>query len=334
MSKQKWSEGGFSFSRLYAKFGTVLILIVFVIVASLLSENFLTGPNLTNVLRQIVVVTIMGFGSTFVLIAGQINIAYDSLIALVGCSACLVMVQTGNVFLSVLFGLVLGVAIGFVYGFLVTKFTLPAFIVGLAINTIARGIILLLTSGKTIGNLGDFAIIGQGYIGFIPIPVVIMIGCLLLSWFMLNKSCFGRHVFAVGGNRKAAIASGINADWTITKIYMFDGLMTAVASIVFMSRMAAGQPSAGTGYAFDAITGVVVGGTSIAGGVGSIGGTVVGATIVGIINNIMNLMNVNSYWQQITQGVVILVAVIVDVLTKRSLAKVKLSGKKAVSATK
>lgn len=309
--------------ELYSKYGVMIILVVIFIVASILSKNFLTQANLTNVLRQIVVITIVGFGGTFILISAQINIAYDALLAAIGCMSCITMVKTESVLLSLVVGIAIGAVIGWAYGFFVTFFNMPAFIVGLAINTIARGAILMITGGKNVSGLGKFSVIGQGYIGPIPIPVIIMFVLLLVCWIILNKTCFGRHVFAVGGNPAAAVASGINADSVIRKVYVIDGIMTAVAGIIFMSRMASGQPSAGDGYAFDAITAVVVGGASLSGGSGNIIGTIIGAAIVGVINNLMNLMNVSSYWQQIVKGVIILLAVIIDVQTKKATSKAK-----------
>jgi inositol transport system permease protein len=308
-----------SFAAIYNKFGTLIILLVIIVVASILSKNFLKQENITNVLRQITVITILGFGSTFVLITGNINIAYDALLALIGCLSCLVMIQTQSVLLSVAIGIVLGAVIGFLYGWIVTYFKMPAFIVGLAINTVARGTILLITNGRSISGIGDLAVIGQGYIGFVPISVLIMLVLGVIVWFLLSKSCFGRHVFAVGGNKVAAKASGIQESSVVRKVYVLDGVLTGIASVIFMSRMASGQPAAGDGYAFDAITGVVVGGASLMGGSGSIVGTLVGASIIGVINNIMNLMNVSSYWQQIVKGLLILIAVVIDTKTKESL---------------
>lgn len=311
----------FSFAEFYNKFGVVTILVIVFIVASVLSPNFLKLTNLTNVLRQIVVVTVIGCGATFVLITAQINIAYDFLIACIGCTACIAMVGTKNLLAAVIAGVALGALIGYFYGFCVTKFSMPGFIVGLAIDTIASGAILLATNGNPVSQLGAFTVIGQGHIfGVIPISVVIMFAVLILSYIILNKTCFGRKVYAVGGNRTAAIASGIDADKVIRTVYVYDGIMTAIAAIIFMSRLSSGQPSAGVGYAFDAITAVVVGGVSIYGGTGNVMGTIVGAAIVGILNNLMNLKNVTSYWQDIISGIVILLAVLMDVMTKRASA--------------
>lgn len=313
----------FNFGRWYNKYGVAVILVVIFITASLLSPNFLTVENLTNVLRQIVVVSIIGLGATFILVSAQINVAYDGLIALFGCTACLVMRATQNLFLAVIATVALAVVEGLIFGLCVTKLMMPAFIVSLAINTIAAGSILIVTNGHPIDGLGNFNIIGQGYIGPVPISVILLFLLLILSWFIMKRTCFGRYVFAAGGNRSAAIASGINVNKVLLKVYVLDAIMTAVGGIVFMSRINSGQPSAGSGYAFDAITGVVVGGSSIYGGAGSAFGTLLGCAIVGIVNNLMNLMNVHSYWQQIAKGLIIMFAVCIDIQTKRAASKVR-----------
>ncbi len=312
----------FNFGKWYNKYGVGIILLAIFTAASIMSPNFLTVDNLTNVLRQITVVTIVGLGATFILITAQINVAYDGLIALFGCTACLVMRSSQSLPLAITATLLLAVAEGMIFGLCVTKLRMPAFIVSLAINTIAAGSILIVTNGHPIKDLGNFNLIGQGYIGPIPISVLLMLLLLLISWFILLKTCFGRYVYAAGGNRSAATASGINVDKVLIKVYVLDAVMTAIAGIVYMSRINSGQPSAGSGYAFDAITGVVVGGSSIYGGSGSALGTLLGCAIVGIVNNLMNLMNVHSYWQQIAKGLIILLAVCIDIQTKRAASKI------------
>jgi inositol transport system permease protein len=299
--------------------GIFLILIVIFAASALFVDGFATQANLTNVLRQITVVSLLALGATFIIILGHINVAYGSMIALIGCVSAAVMVVTGNVYIAILAGLVLGVFIGVVNGYVITKFNIPAFIMTLAVTTIARGAVLLFTGGTPITGMGpDFLFIGQGYIGFVPTSVLVLLMLFLFAWVLLNKTAFGRHVYAVGGNKNAAVASGINTKLVVWKAFIFDGIMAAVAGIVLMSRINSGQPAAGVAYEFDAITAVVVGGTSLAGGSGTIVGTIIGAIIVGIINNVLNLLNVNTYWQQIVKGLIILVAVIIDLVTKSS----------------
>jgi inositol transport system permease protein len=304
---------------MWRKNGIFFILIFLFLVSSIFVQGFFSAANLTNVLRQITVVTILALGATFVIILGHINVAYGSEIAFIGCISCAVMVASGNLFLALLTALALGFLIGAINGYVITKFGIPAFIMTLAVTTVCRGGVLLFTNATPITGMGkSFAFIGQGYFGFMPVSVLILIILFALSWTLLNKTPFGRHIYAVGGNENAAIASGIKSKLVVMKAFILDGLMAAIAGVVLMSRMNSGQPAAGVSYEFDAITAVVVGGTSLSGGSGTLVGTIIGAIIVGIINNVLNLLNVNTYWQQIMKGVIILVAVITDVINKRS----------------
>lgn len=307
---------GMSFSEIYRKYGTILIFIGIFTLASLISETFLTAGNLTNVLRQVVVVSLLACGVTFIIILGHIDVSLGSVLALTGTIAASVMSMTQNIYLAISAGIALGIVIGLINGYVITYFKIPSFIMTLAMTTVARGAILLYTAGVPVSNLGDFKVIGQGDIAGIPISVLILLAVVAVSWVLLNRTKFGRHVYAVGGNPRAALASGINTDSVLRRAFVFNGILVAIAGIVLMSRVNSGQPAAGVAYEFDAITAVVVGGTSLMGGTGTITGTIIGAMIIGVINNILNLMNVSSYWQQIVKGVIIAVAVILDVKTK------------------
>ncbi|EJM00327.1 permease component of ribose/xylose/arabinose/galactoside ABC-type transporters [Pseudomonas sp. GM102] len=307
------------FAGIYRKYGTILIFAGIFILASLLNETFLTTGNLTNVLRQVVVISLLACGVHFVITLGHIDVSLGSVVALTGTIAASVMSLTQNLYLALAAGILVGILAGLINGLVVTYFKIPSFIMTLAMTTVARGAILLYTAGVPISNLGDdFQIIGQGNIGPVPISVLILVVAILLCWVLLHRTRFGRHVYAVGGNPKAAVASGINSDSIIRKAFIINGVLAGVAGIVLMSRINSGQPAAGVGYEFDAITAVVVGGTSLMGGTGSMMGTVIGSMIIGVINNILNLMNVSSYWQQIIKGLIIAVAVILDVKTKSS----------------
>lgn len=312
-----------NFAQIYRKYGTVLIFIGICILASLLSPTFLTEANLTNVLRQVVVVSLLACGVTFIIILGHIDVSLGSVLALAGVIAASVMAMTGSILLAVIAGVLVGAIIGLINGLVITFFRIPSFIMTLATTTVARGVALLYTGGSPISGLGNFKLIGQGSIGPFPISVLILIVFVALSWVLLNKTKFGRYVYAVGGNQRAALASGINPDRIVIKAFIFNGILCAVAGIVLMSRINSGQPAAGVGYEFDAITAVVVGGTSLMGGTGTITGTIIGSMIIGVINNILNLMNVSSYWQQIIKGLIIAIAVILDVWTKSARTKKK-----------
>lgn len=311
------------FSEIYRKYGTILIFIGIFVLSSFLNETFLTTGNLTNVLRQVVVVSLLACGVTFIIILGHIDVSLGSVVALTGTIAASVMAQTQNIYLAIAAGIATGIVTGLINGYVVTYFKIPSFIMTLAMTTVARGAILLYTAGVPVSGLGDFQVIGQGNIGLIPISVLILIFVVMVSWVLLNRTKFGRHVYAVGGNAKAALASGINTDGILRRAFVFNGILVSIAGIVLMSRINSGQPAAGVAYEFDAITAVVVGGTSLMGGTGTITGTVIGAMIIGVINNILNLMNVSSYWQQIVKGLIIAVAVILDVKTKSGSARKK-----------
>lgn len=305
------------FSAIYRKYGTLLIFVGIFVLAALMDEAFLTTANLTNVLRQVVVISLLACGVTFIIILGHIDVSLGSVVALAGTIAASVMSITGSLSLAIVAGLAVGILTGVINGVVVTYFKIPSFIMTLAMTTVARGAILLYTAGVPVSNLGDdFQIIGQGNIGPFPISVLILAVAVGICWLTLHRTRFGRHVYAVGGNAKAALASGINSDGVIRKAFIINGVLAAVAGIVLMSRINSGQPAAGVGYEFDAITAVVVGGTSLMGGTGSMMGTLIGSLIIGIINNILNLMNVSSYWQQVVKGLIIAVAVILDVMTK------------------
>ncbi len=311
------------FAEIYRRYGTILIFVGIFILASLVSPTFLTEGNLTNVLRQVVVVSLLACGVTFIIILGHIDVSLGSVLALTGTIAASVMSMTQSLPLALAAGVGLGMVTGLINGFVITYFRIPAFIMTLAMTTVARGAVLLYTGGVPVTNLGHFKVIGQGSLGIIPVSVVILFFVIGATWVLLNKTKFGRYVYAVGGNPKAAIASGINADRVVIKAFILNGVLCAVAGIVYMSRINSGQPAGGLSYEFDAITAVVVGGTSLMGGTGTITGTIVGALIIGVINNILNLLNVSSYWQQIIKGLIIAVAVILDVKTKTARTKKK-----------
>lgn len=309
---------GSRLAYIYRTYGTILVFIGIFMMATLSDPTFLTDTNLTNVLRQAVVVSLLACGVTFIIILGHIDVSLGSVMALTGTFAATVMVQTGSITLAVIAGLALGALTGLVNGLVVTLFRIPSFIMTLAMSSVARGAILLYTDGAPVTGLGNFKVIGQGSIGPVPISVLILIVVFVVCWVLLSRTRFGRQLYAVGGNERAARASGIRPERVVIKAFVLNGLLCGLAGIILTSRINSGQPAAGVGYEFDAITAVVVGGTSLMGGTGTIPGTLIGAFIIGIINNILNLLNVSSYWQQIVKGLIIALAVILDVWTKSS----------------
>ena len=321
MSEQKKKM---NFGQFYGKYGIFIILAVVFVISAVAVPGFLSVYNLTNVLLAIACTTTLALGATFVIILGHINIAYGSEIAFVGCAACLVDIATGSVFAAIAVALVLGLALGAVTGFVITKFSIPAFIMTLALTEAARGAAVIITGGNTISGISNgFRFLGQGYVGPVPMAIIILAIAFIIMWIILNKTPYGRYIYAVGGNKKAAEASGINPDKVVFKAYLIDGLLVGVASLLLMGRLNSGVPGAGLTYEMDAITAVVVGGTSMAGGSGTLFGTIVGAIIVGIINNVQTLMGVDSNIQKIVKGLIIVAAVIIDVVTKNSAKKAR-----------
>lgn len=319
MSKQ--AEKKFNFGQFYGKYGIALIFVVIFIAASLFVPGFLSTYNLKSILLAIACTTVLGFGATFIIILGHINIAYGSEIAFIGCIACMVDVATGSVWAAIAVALVIGVVLGALTGFIITKFSIPAFIMTLALTEAARGGAVLVTKGNTISGISSgFTFMGQGYVGPIPMAVIILLICM---WVILNKTPYGRYIYAVGGNSKAAEASGISPKSVTFKAYLLDGALVGVGSLLLMGRLNSGVPGAGLSYEMDAITAVIVGGTSMSGGSGTLLGTLVGAIIVGIINNVQTLMGVDSNIQKIVKGVIIVGAVIIDVVTKNSAKKAR-----------
>lgn len=309
----------FNFGQFYGKYGIFIILAVIFAAASVAVPGFFSEYNLTSVLLSIACTTVLALGATFVIILGNINIAYGSELAFIGCIACMVDVATGSVVLALLAALAIGLVLGALTGFVITKFNIPAFIMTLALTEAARGGAVLVTGGKTISGLSDpFRFLGQGYVGPIPMAIIILVIAFIIMWIILNKTPFGRYLYAVGGNAKAAEASGISPKKVILKAYILDGILVGISSVVLMSRLNSGVPGAAVSYEMDAITAVVVGGTSMSGGSGTLFGTIVGAIIVGIINNVQTLMGVDSNMQKIVKGCIIVAAVIIDVVTKNS----------------
>jgi inositol transport system permease protein len=316
VTEKESKKAGSIIKTILADYGFLVILLVMVIISYILEPAFLTPRNLLNVLRQMSITTIIAFGTTLIIIAGMIDLSTGSLAALTGVLGTMVYVATGSVVLGLVTGLAAGAMAGIVFGFLITKFDLPPFIVTLAGLTGARGLALLITGGMPIINIGDFTVLGQGYIWIIPVPIVIMFLVFIAMSVLLRRTKLGRYTYAIGGNQAAAVASGINVKKVKITLFVIAGLCTGLAGVILMSRINSGQPAAGLMYELDAITAVVVGGTSLSGGVGTMLGTLVGGLIVAILQNILNLTNVSPYWQQILKGVVIVLAVILDITTK------------------
>lgn len=298
-----------------SKLGPLFGLILLIIVVSILNPSFLSIANIFNVLRQVSISAIIAFGMTFVILTGGIDLSVGSTLALTGAVAASLLAGGMDPFLTMGIALLLGLILGMVNGVIITKGKVAPFIATLATMTIYRGLTLVYTEGRPISGLGDhysFQLFGKGYFLGFPVPVVTMVIAFIILWFILQKTTFGRRVYAVGGNEEAAKLSGINADRVKIAVYAITGFLAALSALILTSRLNSAQPTAGESYELDAIAAVVLGGTSLNGGKGWIFGTLIGALIIGVLNNGMNLIGVSSFWQQVVKGIVILLAVLMD----------------------
>lgn len=300
---------------LLQKIGPFIGLIVIVLIFSILEPGFLSVNNLLNVLRQVSFNALIAFGMTFVILTGGIDLSVGSILALTGAVSAGLIASGIDPILAMLAGLLLGAILGAVNGVIIAKGKVAPFIATLATMTIYRGLTLVYTEGRPISGLGDnvaFQMLGKGYFLGIPIPVVTMLISFGILYFILKKTTFGRRVYAVGGNEEASILSGINTDRIKIYVYSLTGLLSALAALMLTSRLNSAQPTAGEMFELDAIAAVVLGGTSLTGGRGWIVGTLIGALIIGVLNNGLNIIGVTSFFQQVVKGAVILLAVLLD----------------------
>ena len=290
-------------------------LIIFAVIVSVLNPRFLTHANILNVLRQTSINSIIAIGMTLVILTGGIDLSVGSILAFCGAVMASLLNAGHNPILAFIVTLALGLVFGFFNGFLVSKMKLQAFIVTLETMTFLRGATLVFTEGKPI-TVDDggllFENIGGGYLFDIPIPIYIMIALFVAGHYLLMHTKFGRYTYAIGGNEEATKLSGINVDKVKMWVYGLCGMLSALAGVILTSRLYSAQPTAGSGYELDAIAAVVLGGTSLAGGVGRVTGTALGALIIGVLGNALNLLNVSSYYQMMIKAIVILIAVLID----------------------
>lgn len=300
---------------LIQKIGPFIGLLLIVIVITIMNPNFLTINNLFNVLRQVSINALIAFGMTFVILTGGIDLSVGSILALTGAVTAGFLASGMDPILAMFLGLLLGAILGAINGVIIAKGKVAPFIATLATMTIYRGLTLVYTGGKPTSGLGDslsFQLLGKGYFLGIPVPIVTMALAFGVLYFILKKTTFGRRVYAVGGNEEASRLSGINVDRIKIYVYSLTGMLAALSALILTSRLNSAQPTAGSMFELDAIAAVVLGGTSLTGGRGWIVGTVIGALIIGVLNNGLNLIGVSSFFQQVVKGAVILVAVLLD----------------------
>src|SRR5512137_35254 len=298
--------------RLLRDYGSLLGLLLIGGVLGLLSDRFLTTSNLINVARQVSINAVVAAGMTIVIITGGIDLSVGSTIALAGCAALLVARLLGDV-VGMTAGILVAAGVGFLNGTLVAWGRVPPFITTLATMTVVRGAALVLTNGEPIVKTeGAYLWLGQASLGPIPIPILLMVATLFGAHWFLSRTRWGTYVYAVGGNAEAARLAGISLAGIQILVYVLGGILAGLAGLVLAARLSSAQPNTGVGFELDAIAAVVLGGTSLMGGEGTIWGTVVGAFIIGVLNNGFNLMNVSPFYQLIAKGGVIVLAVLVD----------------------
>lgn len=294
----------------------IVLLITSILVAAL-NPRFLTWGNIITILRQTSINAVIATGMTFAILIGGIDLSVGSVLGFCGAISATMISSGMNIFIVIATALLLGIIIGLFNGALITAGRLQPFIATLGTLTLLKGIILVYTKGRPIST-GDtngsalFGKIGSGFIGPIPIPVYIMILVFFIAYYILNHTRMGRYIYATGSNEEATIYSGIKTSKVKLFVYSVSGMMAALAGILITARLGSAQPTAGAGYELDAIAAVVLGGTSMAGGIGTIAGTAIGALIIGVLSNALNLMQVSSYYQDVAKGIVILIAVLLD----------------------
>lgn len=323
----KWRQAAGLFRTIFRKYGIFLVFIAMLIVASFLSPAFLSKTNLINVVRQMSVVGLIALGVTGVIVSAGIDLSSGSVVGLSAVVAAS-LAQLPDypaafykglqlpVFVAVLAACGVGALVGLLNGSLVAKTRIPPFIATLGTLTTIRGLAYLYTSGRPISDLtDDYNFIGQGDFFGVPVPILILVIMAIFTHVLYSQTKFGKYIYAIGGNEQAARVSGINVAKYKMLMYVYAGLLAGLAGLVVSARIGSGQSGQGVGYELDAIAAAVIGGASLsAGGIGTVAGTVVGALIIGVLNNILDLTGVSAYWQQIIKGCIIVGAVIIDQL--------------------
>ncbi|NII40401.1 ribose transport system permease protein [Curtobacterium flaccumfaciens] len=308
----------FSFTKFLANNGALVGLVVLCIALFIATPDFLTGRNILNIGIQVSTVAVLAFGVTFVIVAGGIDLSVGSVAALSAMVSAWFFATAGLPgWLALVGGLVAGLVTGVVNGLASAYGKLPSFIATLAMLSVARGLTLVLSDGKPVPTSPQVSFLG-GDIGPVPVPIIVLVVAALIASFILNRTVIGRSMYAVGGNAEAARLSGLPVKRIVVVVFGLSGLFAALAGLLLAGRLDSAQPQAASGYELDAIASVVIGGASLAGGVGRISGTFIGALVLVVIRNGLNLLNVSSFWQQVVIGLVIAVAVGFDVLRRKT----------------
>ena len=297
--------------------GIILTLIAMIVFFSLSTKSFLSARNFTNIVRQISVVGICAVGMTMVILTGGIDLSIGSVIGITSAIAAVMMSGGSPIWLAVLAALALGIVVGFVNSTCINYLRIPPMITTLAMMISLRGAVYLITGGMPVYGIPEsFKVLGQGTLGVFPISSLIMIAVFIFGYILLTKTPFGRRIYGIGGNVETARLSGVNVKRELYKMYMLVGVLGALAGLILTSRINSGQPSSGDGYEMDNITAVVLGGVSVSGGEGKLGKVIIGVVFMGVLANGMMMMNINEYWQRVVKGIVLLLAVAVDIQAK------------------
>jgi ribose transport system permease protein len=310
---QTWSRLQSQGSPVFNIYTAIVVLIV---VASFLSPTFLSSTNIFNVLRQASALGIISVGMTYVILSGNggVDLSVGSVVSLTTCLAAGIMMgQTSGVIPAILVVLVVGALIGLFNGLLITRFNTDPFITTLGTMTVVQGIAMYYTKGSPFGSTpSEFRYIAEGYVGFVPVPVIIFLVIFGIGFWVMRKTVFGRYIYAIGGNQEVARLSGIKVNKSKVYVYLISSLLATIAGLILVARVSLGDPRLGYGYELDAIAAVIIGGTSFAGGIGGMGGTIVGVMIIAIMNNLLNLMDVSPFLHGVVKGLIILAAIIMQ----------------------
>lgn len=306
-------------SRIMRSYGIVIAFIIICILMTILSPVFLTVTNILNVVRQSSIFGVMAIGMTFVILTGGIDLSVGSILAVAGAIAAGMLKGGSGIVPVVLLALVIGIGCGLANGLLITLGRIAPFVVTLGMMSIARSLTLIYTKGYPIsGFTGAFRFVGGGDVLSIPFPIIVFILTVVAAWLILTQTRLGRYTYAIGGNEETVKLSGINSDFYKTIVYVISGITAAMSALILTSRLNSAEPVAGQGYELDVIAAVVIGGTSLNGGRGSVWGTLVGALLIGVINNGMNLLGISPYFQLLVKGLIIIGAVLLDRLRQET----------------
>ncbi len=305
-------------THILKNYGMIIAFVLVCAVLTILSPFFLTTSNLMNVVRQSSIIGIMAVGVTFVILSGGIDLSVGSVMAVSGMIAAGSLQGGSSMFVAILVALAVGIAAGLVNGVLVTKAGITPFVVTLGMMSIARGVTLIYSDGYPISGFSPaFRFIGGGAIMGLPFPVIMLLAVVVIAWFVLTQTRLGRYTYAIGGNEETVKLSGINSDFYKTMMYVISGATAGISALILTSRLNSAGPTAGLTYELTVIAAVVIGGTSLTGGRGSVWGSLVGALLIAVINNGMNLLGISPYYQELARGVIIIAAVYIDRLREQ-----------------